>query len=133
MRLMCPSKLRHRCRLLSLGLVLALSTACSLTSELPDPLEAGWKGKPVCERLNEDADQRVLRCTFAPGVGHERHFHSPHFGYAISGGRMQIKDGDGIRVVEFATGSYSISDGTAWHEVLNVGDTTVVYLLVEPK
>ena len=32
-----------------------------------------------------------------------------------------------------ATGSSYASEGTPWHEVLNVGDTTVTYLIVEPK
>ena len=87
----------------------------------------------MCEHLYEDAQQRILRCTFDPGVGHERHYHRPHFGYALSGGRMRITDGDGVRELDLETGSYYQSGGTAWHEVLNVGDTTVSYLLVEPK
>lgn len=120
------------------GLVVVMGglAACSLHAaepSLPDPLEAGWKGKSVCERLHEDAHLRILRCTFPPGVGHERHFHNRHFGYAISGGRMQITDADGTREVELATGSSFSSEGVAWHEGLNVGDTTLLYLMVEPK
>lgn len=46
---------------------------------------------------------------------------------------MQLVDASGVREVELATGSSYASEGTAWHEVLNVGDTTVVYLIVEPK
>jgi quercetin dioxygenase-like cupin family protein len=100
---------------------------------LPDPLQAGWKGKPACERLIENDRQRVLRCTFAPGGGHERHFHRPHVGYALSGGRMRITDGSGMREAVLTTGSAFSSDGVGWHEVLNVGDTTVQYLIVESK
>ena len=107
--------------------------ASKADSELPDPLAAGWKGKPVCEKLHEDARQRVLRCTFPPGVGHERHYHVAHFGYALSGGRMQLDDASGRRVVDLPTGSSYSSDGVEWHEVLNVGDTTVTYLIVEPR
>jgi quercetin dioxygenase-like cupin family protein len=101
--------------------------------DLPDPLQAGWQGKPVCENLHETDKQRVLRCTFAPGVGHEKHYHRPHFGYALSGGKMRITSSQGVREVELATGSDYVSDGTPWHEVLNVGDTTVQYLIIEPK
>ena len=101
--------------------------------ELPDPLEAGWNGVPVCEKLHEDADHRILRCTFPPSIGHERHFHKPHFGYAIAGGRMRISDADGTREVDLATGSSFASDGVTWHEVVNVGDSTVIYLIIEPK
>ena len=114
------------------GLSIA-AAACTTTAELPDPLQAGWQGEPVCEKLHEDSHQRVLRCTFAPTVGHERHFHAPHFGYAIAGGRARITDASGEREVEFPTGSHSVSEGTEWHEIVNIGDTTIVYLLVEPK
>ena len=115
-------------------LALAMVSAASATvSSLPDPLAAGWKGAPVCELLHEESRQRILRCTFAPGVGHERHFHSPHFGYAISGGRMQITDDSGVREVDVPSGSSFTSEGVAWHEVLNVGDRTAVFLIVEPK
>jgi mannose-6-phosphate isomerase-like protein (cupin superfamily) len=100
---------------------------------LPDPLEAGWKGMPVCEKLHEDSDQRILRCTFPPSIGHQRHFHNRHFGYAIAGGRMRITDSSGTREVDLATGSSFASDGVAWHEVLNIGDPTVVFLIIEPK
>ena len=102
-------------------------------SALPDPLEAGWNGVAVCEKLHEDANQRILRCTFPPGIGHERHYHDRHFGYAIAGGRMRITDQNGTREVELETGSYFARDGVAWHEVLNVGQTTVTYLIIEPK
>ena len=119
---------------IALGLVCTtalFSIAANTSPALPDPLAAGWQGDPVCERLHEDAKQRILRCTFPPGVGHERHFHAPNFGYAISGGRMQLTDASGIREVDLRTGSSFYSSGTEWHEVLNVGDTTVVYLIIE--
>jgi quercetin dioxygenase-like cupin family protein len=103
------------------------------TVRLPDPLEAGWQGSSVCERVHEDDRLRVLRCTFAPGVGHERHFHKPHFGYVIAGGRMRIIDEKGSREVDLATDSSFSSEGVAWHEVLNIGETKAVFLIVEPK
>lgn len=118
------------CLLLALG-------SCSHTgglqpSSLPDPLAAGWQGESVCEGLAHDLRHRILRCTFPPGVGHERHFHAPHFGYVLVGGRMQITDAKGTRVVDLANHSTWESDGVAWHEVVNVGDTTSIYLIVEP-
>lgn len=99
----------------------------------PDALAAGWNGEPVCELLHEDRSQRALRCTFPPGVGHERHHHPPHFGYVLVGGRMQITDAEGTRTVDILDDTTWDSDGVEWHEVLNVGDTTSVYLIVEPK
>jgi quercetin dioxygenase-like cupin family protein len=100
---------------------------------LPDPLYAGWQGKEICENLFENDSERILRCSFAPGVGHERHFHIAHFGYAIRGGKMRLTDSNGVREVELKTGSGFSSEGTAWHEVLNIGDTVVIYLIVEQK
>ena len=47
---------------------------------LPDPLEAGWKGQKVCEVLVDNESVRTLKCTFPPGVGHEKHFHKKHVG-----------------------------------------------------
>lgn len=109
------------------------TTDAGSESLLPDPLAAGWNGEPVCELLHEDADQRVLRCTFAPTVGHERHYHDKNFGYVLEGGRMRITSATGTREVDLVAGRSFASDGEDWHEVLNVGDTSVVYLMVEPK
>ena len=112
------------------GIIVAEPAA---TPALPDPLAAGWNGEPVCEKLHEDLDHRILRCTFPPGVGHERHYHKPHFGYTLAGGRMRLIDAGGTREVDLTTGNTAVSEGTPGHEVLNVGDSTVVYLVVEPK
>lgn len=120
-------------RVLTFGMFLGSTAGCVANTSLPDPLAAGWQGRAVCERLHEDTQHRILRCTFEPGVGHERHYHRPHFGYALSGGRMRITDENGVRELDLATGSSYESEGTAWHEVINVGDTTVSYLLIEPK
>lgn len=122
---------RIRCMLLlaSAGVV----AACAAAPSLPDPLAAGWNGSAVCEALAEDSKQRILRCTFAPGVGHERHYHSAHFGYTISGGHMRITDATGTREVEVPSDSSFSSEGVAWHEVLNIGETTAVFLIIESK
>ena len=114
-------------------MITALLLSLTGVADLPDPLAAGWKGAPVCEKLHDDAHQRVLRCTFAPGVGHERHQHGRHFGYALSAGRMRISDAKGAREADIKAGSSFSSDGVPWHEVLNIGETTVQYLIVEPR
>jgi quercetin dioxygenase-like cupin family protein len=107
--------------------------SCKSDSSLPDPLVAGWKGESVCELLEDNTSQRILKCTFAPGVGHERHFHLPHFGYTLSGSTFRIKDTTGTREIKVETGSYFNSKGTKWHEVLNIGDRTAIFLIIEPK
>ncbi len=121
-------------RLVAVLLFLAVVAAgCNKADRLPDPFEAGWQGKPVCELVHEDHRLRVLQCTFEPGVGHERHFHDPHFGYAIAGGLMRITDENGVRELDVPTASSFSSEGVAWHEVLNVGDTTAIFLIIELK
>lgn len=100
---------------------------------LPDPLEAGWQGEKVCELLQENDEVRMLRCTFPPGVGHERHYHLPHAGYIVEGGTMRITDETGTREQVTPTGASWWSDGVAAHEAVNIGDTTTVYIIVEPK
>ena len=120
-------------RSLALAASVTALGACAIQSTTLDPLQAGWNGEPVCEKLYEDSDQRILKCTFPPGVGHERHYHEQHFGYAIAGGHMKITDSSGTREVDLATGSSYANDGVTWHEVLNVGDSTTIYLIVEPK
>ena len=81
----------------------------------------------------ENKDVRVLQCTFEPGTGHEKHYHNAHYGYTISGSKFQIKDETGIRVLDVKSGSDFYSLGVEWHEVLNIGDSTAVFLIIEPK
>ncbi len=114
-------------------LFLALLLSCQGKNDLPDPLEAGWNDQAVCELVEDNKEIRVLKCTFPPGVGHERHYHKAHFGYALSGSTFRMEDQDGIREVVVPTGTDFYSDGTAWHEVLNIGDSTAVFLIIEPK
>ncbi len=112
---------------------LVLFNSCKSKSTLPDPLAAGWEGNSVCELLEENSEQRILKCTFDPGVGHDRHYHLPHFGYAVAGSTFRITDTTGTKEIKVKTGSYFNSKGTEWHEVLNVGDSTAVFLIIEPK
>ncbi len=107
--------------------------ACTDKKPLLDPLEAGWDNESVCEVLHETSKMRVLKCTFPPNVGHERHYHDAHFGYTVSGSKFRIKDTTGIREVNVPTGFGFSSEGIAWHEVLNIGDSTAVFLIIEPK
>ena len=100
---------------------------------LPSAFDAKWHGATVCEPLFENAQVRAARCTFPPGGGHERHYHPPHWGYIIEGGTMQITTATGTVVRELKSGSNWWSDGIAWHEAVNIGKTTSVYIIVEPK
>ena len=85
------------------ALLFLLFVSVAHADTLPDPLQAGWQGRSVCEKIHETAKMRILRCTFPPGVGHERHFHPKHFGYALSGGTMRVTDASGTREAKLAT------------------------------
>lgn len=131
---MFPIHLKDKLSLISyLFLIIAFFSCSNKNKSLLDPLEAGWNNIAVCEVLQDNEDLRVLKCTFPPGVGHERHYHKPHFGYALEGGTFRIKDTSGTREVTVKTGSSFTSEGVIWHEVLNIGDHTAIFLIVEPK
>lgn len=106
---------------------------CEDQNTLPDPLEAGWNGKAVCEVLEDNKELRVLKCTFAPNVGHEKHYHNPHVGYTVAGGKFRITDNTGTRDVDVPTGSTFSNDSITTHEVLNIGTTTAIFLIMEYK
>jgi len=114
-------------------LLSAILISCKNSTKLPDPLESGWKGKTVCELVEETLKLRVLKCTFEPGVGHEKHYHKPHFGYTLKGSTFKIIDDKGIREVNVKTGSHFSKNQISEHEVLNIGDSTAVFLIFEPK
>ena len=101
--------------------------------ELPHAFDAGWEGQKTCEILFEDDSARVARCVFPPGIGHEKHYHNPHFGYVLEGGALRIIDSNGEReVTTQAGGDWSTTTITV-HEALNIGETTTSYLIMEPK
>lgn len=114
-------------------LILLLTINCKTKKILPDPLEAGWNNKKVCELLSENNKQRVLKCTFKPGVGHERHYHKPYFGYTLKGSKFRIKDEKGTKEVNVLSNTHFYNKGVKWHEVLNIGDSTAVFLIIETK
>ncbi len=46
---------------------------------------------------------------------------------------MRITDSGGAREVEIDEGVSFSSDGIDWHEVLNIGDTSAQFLIIEAK
>ncbi|WP_282041096.1 cupin domain-containing protein [Winogradskyella flava] len=120
----------------SLGAILIyaiLIFGCKEKQTLPDPLKAGWNGNAVCEVLKDNKELRVLKCTFEPGVGHEKHYHDPHFGYTLAGGKFKITDESGTKEVDVPTGYSFSKDEVTTHEVLNIGETTAVFMIIEYK
>lgn len=120
------------------AIVLLITSLPALASDksgdLPAAFEAGWKGEKTCEVLYETDEVRVGRCEFGPGIGHERHYHNPHFGYVLEGGRLSIENEEGqTREVETVAGTSWSSDKVTVHSAINQGETTTSYLIVEPK
>lgn len=103
------------------------------STDLPHAFDAGWQGVKTCEVLFENDTTRVGRCVFPPGVGHEKHYHNPHFGYVLEGGTLRILDSQGEHEVTTRAGGAWSTDTMTVHEALNIGDTTTSYLIVEPK
>jgi quercetin dioxygenase-like cupin family protein len=118
-------------------LLLPLALTASASGAEPDPdlphaFDAGWAGQKTCTVLFEDQAMRVARCVFPPGVGHEKHFHNPHFGYVLEGSTLRIVDSRGERTVTTEAGGSWSTDSVTVHEAINIGDTTTSYLIVEP-
>ena len=110
-----------------------LFISCKKDNKLADPLEAGWKDSKVCEVLVDNEKVRTLKCVFPPGVGHEKHFHAAHFAYTLSGSRFRMTDATGTREVNVPTGYNYYKDKVEWHKALNIGDSTAIFLIIEPK
>ena len=109
-------------------------SASAQVATLPMALCAGWEGERVCELLQEDAQIRVLRCTFPPGVGHEMHYHPPHFGYVLEGDSvMRITTASGVVDRPVRAGTSFSNDAEIQHAALNVGTQTTRYLIIEKK
>ena len=122
-------KLTLKSMLISLVFIIS----CKSQHNLPDPLEAGFNNSKVCKVLTENKKVRTLKCVFPPGIGHDKHFHAEHFGYTISGSKFRITDKTGTREVNVPTGYDFYNKKIAWHNVLNIGDSTAIFLIIEPK
>jgi beta-alanine degradation protein BauB len=105
----------------------------AIAEDVPDALSVEWQGKKPCEKLHEDDQIRILRCTFPPGGKHVRHQHPANFVYALSGGKLQVESASGTRDLDVLTDAYVLSKPVPWHEVTNTGDTTERFIVVEMK
>jgi len=111
----------------------AAPLAAARSDNVPDALSVEWQGQKPCEKLFEDAQIRVARCTFPPGTRHERHSHPGYLSYVLSGGKGQIQDEKGTRQVEVRADTHTNNSPIPWHELTNTGDTTLRYLIIERK
>ncbi|GAN00088.1 hypothetical protein U91I_03753 [alpha proteobacterium U9-1i] len=126
--------LKHLAFALTLAGCATAAASTPFDGPLPSALCAGWQGEPVCELISEDAQLRVLHCTFPPGVGHEPHYHPPHVGYILEGQSiMRTTTSAGTVERPLAAGSSWTSDAEVRHEALNIGGDAMRYLIIEKK
>jgi quercetin dioxygenase-like cupin family protein len=116
-----------------LGFGLPFVPLPGMAENVPDALSVEWQGKKPCEKLYEDAQVRVARCTFPPGTVHVCHSHPSYLTYVLSGGQAQVQDEKGTRKIEIVAGTFSDVAPIPWHEFSNAGDSTLQYLVVEKK
>src|SRR5712691_4535475 len=57
----------------------------------------------------------------------------PHYIYVLGAGRARVTDDKGTREIQGTPGIFRANPRIEWHEILNIGDTTLQYLVVEPK
>jgi quercetin dioxygenase-like cupin family protein len=117
--------------------ILAATITASFTiaqaAEVPNALTVEWEGKHPCEKLFEDAQVRVVRCTFPPGAVHVCHSDPSYLTYVVSGGQAQVQDDKGTRKIDVVAGAFTSVPPIPWHELTNVGETTLQYVVVEKK
>jgi quercetin dioxygenase-like cupin family protein len=115
------------------ALNLLIAPVLALGDDVPDALSVEWQGKKPCEKLFEDAQVRVARCTFPPGTVHVCHSHPSYVAYFLHGGQVQLRDEKGTRKADIATDAFLDSPPVPWHEFANVGDSMVQALVIEKK
>ena len=115
------------------SVALAATLSVAQAADVPDALSVEWQGKHPCEKLFEDAQVLVARCTFPPGAMHVCHSHPSYLSYVVSGGQAQVQDEKGVRKVNVVAGALADVPPTPWHELTNVGDTTLQFVVVEKK
>jgi beta-alanine degradation protein BauB len=116
-----------------IGIAMILAPCAALAEDVPDAFSVKWQGQHLYQKLYEDAQIRVGRCTFPPGAVHACHSHPAVLVYTLSGGKGQERDARGTRQFEAKTGEFSSNAPTPWHELKNIGDTTITYLIIEKK
>lgn len=122
-----------RSGIIAVALIVASAAVVRAQDAAPDALSVEWKGQHPCEKLYEDAQIRVARCTFPPGAMHLRHSHPPYLTYVLEGGIMTAVSETGTTTRETVAGQLAASPPIPWHEATNVGQTRIRYLIIEQK
>jgi quercetin dioxygenase-like cupin family protein len=113
------SRFPARLSVVFFGLTVLVAPLAVMAENVPDALSVEWQGQKPCEKLFEDAQIHIARCTFPSGAMHVCHSHPSYISYVLSGGKAQIQDEKGTRQVELSTGSHVNVPPVPWHELTN--------------
>src|SRR5262245_2366965 len=80
-----------------------------MAENVPDALSVEWQDQKPCEKLFEDAQIRVARCTLPPGTAHVCNSHPSYVFYVLSGGKGEVQDEKGTRKLDLTTGAFAES------------------------
>src|SRR5258706_13693886 len=72
-----------------LGMTVLVAPFAVMAEDVPDALSVEWQGQKPCEKLFEDDQVRISRCSFPPGATHVCHSHPAYLFYVLSGGKAQ--------------------------------------------
>jgi quercetin dioxygenase-like cupin family protein len=75
-----------------LGMTVLVAPFAAMAENVPDALSVEWQGQKPCEKLFEDAQILISRCSFPPGAMHVCHSHPSYISYALAGGKAQVQD-----------------------------------------
>jgi quercetin dioxygenase-like cupin family protein len=119
--------------LTSAVLCLQVAPFTARADDVPGALSVEWEGKKPCEKLFEDDEIRVARCTFPEGTVHVCHARPSYLTYDLSGGLAEVQHDKGKRKIEVVAGAFANVSPIPWHEIADIGETTLQYLLIEKK
>src|SRR5262244_4431547 len=68
-----------------LGMTVLVAPFAVMAEDVPDALSVEWQGQKPCEKLFEDDQVRISRCSFPPGATHVCHSHPAYLFYVLSG------------------------------------------------
>ena len=111
----------------------AAFVACSFATALraQDVVKVAGEHNKI---LMEDPDVRVIQNTLAPGEKDALHTHPHGWYYVVKPGKMKVTFADGTEAIwEAKEGEGGWIKARAAHTSENVGDTALVYVLVEVK
>ena len=120
-------------RRITIGMAAALLVTCVLSPALraQDVVKVAGDHNRV---LMEDQDVRVIQNTLAPGEKDALHTHPHGWYYVVKPGKMKVVFADGGEAIwEAKEGEGGWIKARAAHTSENIGDTTLVYVLVEVK